>query len=157
MTEDGTVYKVLDVNITEADEAYARRQDKWACAIVRSIQRAMPAATRVTADKESIRLSDEISGYRYEFETPAEVRNKIIKRFDQGKPITLRHFQLTEAVARWPITHRTPAERAEIRARQTPTQRQPKRNKTINRNVSTYGRFVDQAELQEAITQDGNA
>jgi hypothetical protein len=158
MTEQESVYKVLSVDITDSDLDYARKQDKWSCAIVRSIQRSMPEATRVTADKESIRLSDEISGYRYEFETPREVVNKVIRRFDRGLPITLRHFELTEAISRWPIIRSTPQQRTARRRNLSPSRRMnpSKRNTPTseNKNVRTYGRFVDQAELQEAINAD---
>lgn len=143
-------YRRITAEITAADEEYARAQDKFACLMVRAIQRSLPEATFVTVDKDKIRLSVEEDGYRYEFETPKEAVANIIRPFDEGRPITQRTFTLDTATDAWPITRQDAKAKAELRKsrspgdRARPEQRPSRRDPgTKNRNIRSMGRFTD--------------
>jgi hypothetical protein len=135
----------LHVEITPEDEMYAQQKDKWACAIVRAIQRQLPEALRVTADVKTIRFSlpgegHDGQGTRYIFETPREVINHVIRAFDTTGKIDpeFREFTLRHAIDAKPLTtgsrRRTHASQERNRQRRT---------RSINPNVHTYGRFQD--------------
>lgn len=80
------------VQITADDISYAERQNRWACAIVRSIQRSRPEATFVKADKESISFTEH--GHRYTYSTPPAAIERVIKPLDLGQHIQPTSFQL---------------------------------------------------------------
>ena len=147
-------YRKIEAEITPEDEAYARKQDKFACLMVRAIQRAIPEATFVTVDKDKIRLSIEEDGYRYEFPTPREAVANIIRPFDEGRPITLRKFSLDAARDAWPITRQDAQSKTESRKGKSPENRtsQPRaRTATKNRNVRQIGRFTDDTIMSEEV------
>jgi hypothetical protein len=151
-------YRRVEATITPEDEIYARQQDKFACLMVRAIQRAIPEATFVTVDKDKIRLSIEEDGYRYEFETPKEAVTNIIRPFDEGKPITQRKFSLDTARDAWPITRQDAKSKAELRKTRSPEGRtsQPRRSpRTKNRNVRQIGRFTDDTIVSEEVKNSG--
>lgn len=134
----------LYVEISDDDLAVAAKQDKWGCAIVCALQRRYPNALRVAVDERHISLSMPDDDTRYTFETPAEVREHVIKPFDLGQPIDpeWRSFTIDHAIEAKPMTHnpeRNRAERNRIR-RKRPTQNQP----TKNPNARSYGRFLDE-------------
>lgn len=75
------------VTIKPEDQLYAQRQDRYNCAIVRAIQREYPDALFVRADTEVIAFSE--GNHRYEFVTPDNMVEKVIKPFDvENKPMT---------------------------------------------------------------------
>lgn len=80
------------INITADDIAYAQRQNRWACAIVRSIQRARPEAIFVRADKEVIAFTER--GHRYTFNTPDTAIERVIKPLDKGQSVMPTSFDL---------------------------------------------------------------
>jgi hypothetical protein len=143
------------VEINEEDERWARKQDKHACLIVRSIQRKIPDAIRVTADEHTIAFSlpDDTSGgpngTRYTFKTPKEVVNHVIKPFDLGQPIDeeWRTFTLKDAVGAKPIIHDTGSRAISKRVHY---RRNAKQRRSRSTQVATYGRFADtEAELNK--------
>lgn len=136
--------RYLAITITPEDEAYARKQNRFNCAIVRAIQRQVPDALRVMADTRHIAFSLERDDMRYEFDTPAEVVEKIIKPFDRGLPLELYSFQLINPTSATPILHRTVQERQ--------TQRTAVRNsrvRTQNTAVHSFNRFLDEQAESE--------
>lgn len=154
----------LGVHITDEDIAFARRQNRYQCAIVRAIQRELPEATRVMADTETIRFTlEEHTGVRtrYIFETPKRVVNTVIRPFDLGEPIQEFDFTLTTAIDAYETKPRDSKDRATER-----TRLRSKRNSTPNYgNDHTTNRFLippqepevtaDQAlaELREKLTK----
>lgn len=108
MLVDG--HEVLNVN--RDDIAWAKRQDRWGCAIVRAIQREHPEALFVRADKEVIAYSE--FGHRYEHTTPDDAIEKIIKPLDEGKDIEPFSFVLPPATVR-EVTKITPEKKRQLR------------------------------------------
>jgi hypothetical protein len=82
----------MKVRITESDLIWARRQDRYNCAIVRAIQRDIPEALFVRADASTIAYS--AGGHRYTYPTPRRVVDEIIKPFDEGQAIGPVEFSL---------------------------------------------------------------
>ncbi len=140
--------KSLLVEIKEEDLAYALKQNRYNCAIVRAIQRAMPEALHVRADTEQIAFSLPSDDTRYYFETPREVVNNVIEPFDKGKPLTERTFILQHAIAAEPIRHGTREELDGQRNRDRRTQPRAPRARTKSGAVHTVNRFLD-FEAQE--------
>lgn len=141
--------KSLLVEITEADLLFAKKQDRYACAIVRAIQRAMPEALRVRADTKEIAFSLPDDGTRYYFQTPAEVVNNVIKPFDMGQQPIGQTFVLDRAYAVEPIQHSTAKQRQAIRDHRRTTPPRAPRTRTSSGNVRTANRFRDY-EAEEA-------
>lgn len=83
------------VNVHSDDIMYAQKQDRWACAIVRAIQRQLPDALFVRADKNVIAYS--IDGHRYEHDTPDAAIKRVIRPLDQGEEIRPTSFNLGPA------------------------------------------------------------
>lgn len=143
--EEGTVAKnekkSLLVEIKDEDLCYARRQDRYGCAIVRAIQRALPEAIRVKADTKEIAFSLPDDDTRYYFQTPPQVVAKVIRPFDEGKTPEDedRTFILDHAYAAEPIQHTPKEERV---ARRTSSRRAP-RARTSSGNVRTANRFME--------------
>ena len=77
---------VTRLNIQEDDIAYAIAQDRYGCAIVRSVQRALPEATHVVADKNVIKYS--IGGHRYTHDTPDIAIKNVIQPLDEHKEVS---------------------------------------------------------------------
>lgn len=73
------------ISVTADDISYAQRQNRWACAIVRSVQRSRPEATFVRADKEVIAFTER--GRRYTYTTPQAAIDRVIKPLDLGQDI----------------------------------------------------------------------
>jgi hypothetical protein len=157
-TPAGTPHKYRRVEgvVTAADLAYARRQDRYGCAIVRAIQRTLPEATYVMVEKNKIRLSMEEDGYRYEFETPRELVQQVIKPFDQGEDVKADiPFALDVATNAWPIMRQTAQQKTENRRSMSPNQRTSRRqlrDESRNRNVRAIGRFADS---EDEVKEDG--
>jgi hypothetical protein len=128
----------LLVEITAEDEAYAQSQNQWACLIVCAIQRKYPTALRVKANEKEIAFSLPEDDTRYIFETPAEVREHVIKPFDLGEPIEEEYktFTISHAIDARPITHDSSKRVTERNRRRRTSPR------TQNPNVRTYGRFL---------------
>ena len=128
------------VNIKPEDEAYAQRQDQWNCAIVRSIQRSVPDALRVTANSKKIAFTLERDDCRYEFITPPEVVEGIIKPFDLHKPLVIHEFVLSEPISKTPVKHITKEQR---QAQRTAKAGKNKSSSSVSAAVRTYNRFLD--------------
>jgi hypothetical protein len=141
----------LLVNITDDDKNWAQQQNRWACAVVRSIQRAIPEALYVTADKEAVCFSvpeDGEDGIRYTFDPPPA---ELLKAFDLKReiPEEFRSFTIVARDAK-PMKHvkrdrranaaRNRAARTSDRQRATRTSRNPV--------THTTNRFLD-AEATE--------
>lgn len=110
----------LGVHILDEDIAYARRQNRYNCAIVRAIERELPEATRVMADIKSIRftLTDDTGiRTRYIFETPRSVVNNVIRPFDLNEEITEFDFTLNHAIDAYEIQPKKPSDAAKNRRR----------------------------------------
>jgi len=150
--------RTLRIVVTDADLAYAHRQDRYACALVRAIQRDLPEATRVTVDAKEIRFSvenkDGSGGTRWTFETPREMVKRIIRPFDTGEdltaiPLSQRTFTLDHAQSSQPMIKATPAQKTARRHNHSPSMRtgRASRNRSANANVRTANRFVDDLQL----------
>ena len=87
--------EVEHLAITGDDLKWASRQNRWACAIVRSIQRQLPEATFVRADKEKIAYS--IDGHRYVHPTPPIAIQRVIEPLDKGEVVKPTAFDLPPA------------------------------------------------------------
>jgi hypothetical protein len=146
----------LEVKITPEDEAWGRHQDRWACALVRAIQREMPSALRVRVDTKDISFSlpndhqAGPTGTRYYFETPADVVRDIIKPFDEHKVITGQTFRLIGAYSIEPIRHSTAEQRAAQRT--NARHNKPRRRAAGSKSgaVHTLNRFLDYVAEEEA-------
>jgi hypothetical protein len=138
-------YRRVEGVVTAEDLAYAHKQDRYGCAIVRAIQRTLPEATFVMVEKNKIRLSMEEDGYRYEFETPRTLVQEVIRPFDQGEKIKEDiPFVLDIATNAWPIMRQTARQKTERRSSLSPGRRSRQaRDETRNRNVRAIGRFAD--------------
>lgn len=80
------------IAVTPGDYQYAKRHDRFNCAIVRAIQRLFPDACRVLVDAETISFALD-DDRRYDFATPKTVVAKIIKPFDvEGPQAAADHF-----------------------------------------------------------------
>jgi hypothetical protein len=134
--------KSLLVEIKDEDLAYARKKDRYNCAIVRAIQRAMPEALHVRADTKEIAFSLPSDDTRYFFQTPPEVVNKVIRPFDKGETPEERTFILDHAQAAEPIKHSTRAELEQQRTRDRAAPRAP-RARTRSGALRTVNRFLE--------------
>lgn len=76
------------IEVTPGDVQYAKRHDRFNCAIVRAIQRQYPEAVRVLVDTERISFAMD-DDRRYDWETPQPVVDKLIKPFDTKGPEAL--------------------------------------------------------------------
>jgi hypothetical protein len=150
----------LYVQITDPDLAYAQEKDQWNCVIVRAIQRKLPEALRVHANEKRIEFTlpdDGPTGTRYVCDTPSEIVAKVIKPFDEGRPIPAedREFSLT-------VNEAHPVVKASAKSRNTRNHWQRrdragkiKINKSKNPNVKSYGRFLEysDAEIAEMLEE----
>lgn len=137
----------LAVQIQPDDIAWARRQDKYNCAIVRAIQRQLPEATHVSADAKTIRFTlryggDGSNDYRYIFETPKEVVAKVIEPFDSGQDIEPVSFILSQAIDAREPSHRSPEESAKHRREERDRHRINRSRNRIPRPLHQSNRFV---------------
>jgi hypothetical protein len=85
----------LLVNITPEDEKWGVSQDRWACVVVRSIQRDHPEFLYVTVDQKGIGISvpeDGDDGMRYKFDPPPE---ELLKSFDLEHKVPEEHRTFT--------------------------------------------------------------
>lgn len=96
LTPDRT-YRVNDEDIANAVAA-----DQWNCAIVCAIQRQVPDAMRVTANKKHIAYS--VGETRFIFPTPPDAVEKIIKPLDTGQEVKPMTIRLQNGRAR-PVVH----------------------------------------------------
>lgn len=143
-----TKKKSLLVEIKDEDLCYARKRDRYNCAIVRAIQRAMPEALHVRADSEQIAFSLPADDTRYYFETPAEVVSKVIRPFDRGETPEERTFILDQAYSAEPIQHGDRDRLSEQRTRDRQSPRAP-RSRTSSGNVRTANRFMEYVTEEE--------
>lgn len=133
--------RYVAVNVTEEDIAYARKKNRYACGIVRAIQRQIPEALRVTADRKTIRFS--LNDWRYEFITPDDAIENVIKPLDTDQPTQPYSFQLVNAVAAWPVKHMSPEQKRKTRNNKRLAKPSRIQVRTQNTSVSTYNRFKD--------------
>lgn len=138
------------VEIKPEDLTYAKRQDRYGCAIVRAIERRIPEATRVRADDKRIVMTipdaDSPTGAtRYYFETPLEVVNHVIRPFDQGMDIDPEwmRFTLKEAIDARPMTRKKPGDKSKERDYHRKT-----RAKATHTEYKHIGRFMDEVPAE---------
>lgn len=80
------------IDVTQEIITRAVQRDSSHCVIADAIRQAMPQATYVSVDLQTIRLTDPVTGRRYIYLTPAPAQ-KLLVNFDQGhkpQPLTLR-------------------------------------------------------------------
>ena len=85
----------FNIDVSEADIAKAKRNDSYMCVVTQAIARAIPDATRIETDTQTIRFSR--NGQRLMFLTPNAVTGYIIG-FDAGDPIEPFAFQLRNPI-----------------------------------------------------------
>lgn len=135
--------RYLAVNVTDEDYAYAEQQDQWACAIVRAIQRQLPAASRVMVNKEKIAFTLDTDDYRYTFITPPDAVENVIKPFDMGEKPKPYSFQLVNPISANPVVHRTVEERAKHRL-STRRSNALRKHNSKSPAVKNYNRFISE-------------
>jgi hypothetical protein len=81
------------IKVTPDDIAKAKRNDSYKCVVTQAIARAIPDATRIETDTQTIRFTWQDS--RYMFLTPASVQGYVIA-FDAGEPIEPFSFHLRD-------------------------------------------------------------
>lgn len=136
-----TKNKSLLVEVKDEDYVYARKQDRWNCAIVRAIQRSLPEALHVRADTKEIAFSLPDDDTRYFFQTPPGSITNVIEPLDRGETPPEYAFILDHAYAAEPINHKSRGQRAEERTRQR--RNRPPRARTSSGAVRTANRFMD--------------
>jgi hypothetical protein len=144
-----TSSKSLLVEIKDEDLVWAKRQNRYNCAIVRAIQRALPDALHVRADTKEIAFSLPDDDTRYYFQTPPEVVRNVIEPFDKGEEPKERAFILEHAHSAEPINHTSRATRIEGRTRS----RRAPRTRTTSGAVHTANRFMDY-EATAAVVEE---
>ena len=148
--------RYLAVDIKPEDIAYARTRDRWGCAIVLAIQRELPDALRVRADAQEIAFSLPGDDTRYHFDTPPDVRENIMRPFDQGQPPSMMSFVLEAAQWAEPITHKNRAEMIQARmATRRARRKNPPRADRASGAARTVNRFLDatRAPLDDEDTE----
>ena len=138
----------VGIEILPEDYEYAKRQDRFNCAIVRAIQRKLPEATRVMADTKTIRFTvpkDTRNMTRYVFETPKDVTEGLIKPWDTHTehidgPVT---FVLRNAVEANDIPIPTQSELRERRLRRYNRSGQTRQPRNSPKETHILNRFVD--------------
>jgi hypothetical protein len=93
------------IKVTESDIVNATAQNQFQCAIVRAVQREIPDATRVSANRKHIAWT--VGEQRFVYNTPPVAVEAVIKPFDTGgkpEPIAL---QLTNGYVK-PVEHLEP-------------------------------------------------
>jgi hypothetical protein len=145
----------LLIEITDEDIQWAASQDRWNCAIVRSIQRKIPEALYVTADTKAIRFTlpnDGPAGTRYEFEVTPEAL-AVEKDFDLTGNVSSDHRTFSiNAIAAVPMQHRKRDERIKERTR-TRENRSRSRNPVVrqtNRFLTAESNESNQADSPQA-------
>jgi hypothetical protein len=133
--------KSLLVEVKNEDYAYARKQDRYGCAIVRAIQRTLPQALHVRADVKEIAFSLPEDDTRYYFQTPPDSIKNVIEPLDRGETPEEYTFILDHATAAEPIKHKSRDERITDRTRSR--RARPPRARTSSGNVHTANRFMD--------------
>jgi hypothetical protein len=78
------VVKGLPVEVTEEVIADSIRRDSSHCMIAEAVRRAVPTATFVAVDLQTIRFTDKENRRRYVFLTPRRAQELLVK-FDQGE------------------------------------------------------------------------
>jgi hypothetical protein len=131
----------MRVRITPGDIVWARRQDRYNCAIVRAIQREIPEALFVRADASSISYS--AGGHRYTYPTPAKVVTEIIKPFDEGAPIGPVEFALVSPTVR-EVRKLTPERKKQLRT----IERKRQKIERSGQGRKEHDRFCDVPEAE---------
>jgi hypothetical protein len=141
----------LLVNIIDDDEKWALQQNRWNCAVVRSVQRAIPEALYVTADKDAVCFSipeDGEDGIRYTFDPPPL---ELLKAFDLKReiPEEFRSFTIVARDAK-PMKHVKRDRHANAAKKRIGRTNDRQRATTRSKNPVTHttNRFLD-AEAAE--------
>jgi len=135
------MFKELEhLHVNGDDIAWAKSQDRWACAIVRAIQREIPESTFVRADTEVIAYS--VGGHRYTHPTPDVAIQKIIKPLDQGKAIRPFGFDLPPAVQKQ-TTRLTPEAKKALRNVDRNRSKEEKDERRDKDSTRTHNRFCE--------------
>jgi len=84
-----------NIEVTEKDIAKAKRNDSYVCVVSQAIARAIPGATRIETDNQTIRFTE--GDERKVFLTPYAVQGYVIG-FDAGDVIQPFSFQLRNPI-----------------------------------------------------------
>lgn len=76
----------LRIPMNQEDCDYAVQSDQYNCGLVRAIQRLFPDAVSVRANTKVVAWSDAATDMRYEFPTPPDVIENIIRVNDEQGP-----------------------------------------------------------------------
>jgi hypothetical protein len=141
-----------NIEVTEKDIAKAQRNHSYKCVVSQAIARALPDATRIETDNQTIRFTQ--NGERLVFLTPYAVQGYVIG-FDAGDEIQPFSFQLRNPIR----TKRTrllaagaEANRARIRARRRVTKKARDLGVPLNApKVKAAERAAAKAAYAEAI------
>lgn len=83
----------VNIAITEEIIAASTQRDSSHCMIAEAVKMAVPEASAISVDLQTIRWTDRKKGLRYVYLTPRTGQIELVK-FDQGMPITPFSFQL---------------------------------------------------------------
>ena len=84
-----------NIEVSEKDIEKAKRNNSYICVVSQAIARAIPDATRIETDNQTIRFTS--NGERLVFLTPYAVQGYVIG-FDAGDPIEPFSFQLRNPI-----------------------------------------------------------
>lgn len=130
----------MTFHMNEDDVALAEARDRWACAIVRCIQREIPDSKFVRADTEVIAYSS--GGHRYEYSTPQELVDKIIKPLDTGKKVKPIDFDLGAPTVKQ-VQHLSEEDKKKLRNIDRHRQRSEKEIKEKRDRTRSHNRFCE--------------
>lgn len=95
------------IRVKEKHIQQAVKRDSRHCMIADAIKAQIPDAKYILVDVQSIRWSDLKKGERYQYFTPTQAQQAILK-FDQGKPVEPFTFQLIRGIVHpvgWQAQH----------------------------------------------------
>jgi hypothetical protein len=127
----------FQIKVTPEDIATAKRKDSYKCVVTQAIARAIPEATRIETDTQTIRFTWQDT--RYMFLTPASVQGYVIA-FDAGDPIEPFSFHLRDPFAARRSVYAPKGERAN-RARKVARD-------TVKKNARTMQPPPDPAQVE---------
>lgn len=132
--------EIEQLGINKDDIDWGVSQDRWACVIVRAVQRAIPEAKFVRADTQVIAYS--VGSHRYEHPTPEIAVKKIIQPLDEHrevKPITIPLPPATMKQIK-PLTEEAKQQLRKIDRNRTSKEKREKREK---QNTRSHNRFCE--------------
>ena len=95
----------IELDLTEEIIARATARNSGHCVIADAVRAAMPDATRISVDLQTIRFSHPLTGRRYVYLTPAAAQHVLID-FDQGIDPTPQEIKLGRPIHSAPINRK---------------------------------------------------